>query len=508
MLNILKSVIGVKLTDLDDFIREIGTAKKEFKAARNGSIVERAAGGIFQFPILISDDIPINAASILSQSIEIEYANLLTIGISLNPKVKINDLDDAAYIKKIHTNIKKLESALPYSVTDCEYDEDTAILEATINNIITDDIPSVIESKLKLGNREANKDYYESQGAFFKSRHKKKKDILAKASTEPIQDIVTDIKSPNVVSEIEPVQEIPADNASSQDDETNATSNQTFAQDDADEAKAILDRAEKLMNDSTKFQKDKIKSEKKLRKEITKKANIGPTTFDAKKYSYEKVNDLQPYPVEIKLQIEQKDGTLYGNISTVICGIKAHLHPITRKHILDTLPGIMDDSNLFIKVIRWTTGEIKFFKDVFLNIDRAKLDAISTSEKKTDTGGRWLTTLKQRARTSKIERHVNITGNSAQAIPNGTLILSKQNVNMLKSTSGFDILDPKTAKTIADKLFLINIIILDESTDTVHIIKPETDVDFHKQSLSTLKSKVNASQDAALTKELRKIITR
>lgn len=109
---------------LSDVIDGIKSARKSvdnavsgFNDARNEiipnarTIAGRSLDGTLQFPMLISDTIPIDSAATLARIMERVYASFVQTVISMNSTIDISsDKTPAEFLKRFHRNVKKLES--------------------------------------------------------------------------------------------------------------------------------------------------------------------------------------------------------------------------------------------------------------------------------------------------------------------------------------------------------------------------------------------------------------
>ena len=77
------------------------------------------------------------------------------------------------------------------------------------------------------------------------------------------------------------------------------------------------------------------------------------------------INDAEENPVE----------------TSMVIGVKAKIYPINSADVMERLYSRNQDNNGFLKLVRATTREISFFKDFVFAIDKAKIDALSSSRR-------------------------------------------------------------------------------------------------------------------------------
>jgi hypothetical protein len=455
----------LKIKEIQGLIKD--NPYKDGKASTS-SVVARSAGSTLQFPIIITDDINVAAADIIRGMDEIENAGLTGQAILMNQNIKADELNNNEFIKKIHRNVKTLESVFDPIMLDCECVTEEAITGNMINQVLFgESVTPTIMSKLT---NESRRSLYSS-------------------------DVPRGFE--HLFATFEDGEKINNDNRDEYD----------------------IDDGEKNKRDKGKIKLKKVGDDKdgltvgktldrqeqdEIEKDMSKKY-AGKNPQDS--YSYEKLNQMQPYPLPIRVFSTTETGDFTRPVDVVI-GIKSVLHPIKRKNLVDALPRTLDDSSAIMKFIRWTSGELKFFKDILLGVDENKADAIDISKRKGDAGANWLVTLKNAAR--KRDLFISTQGKIMKdqaIIPNATLVVSQATVDEMKARHGWDLSDVGTVKKLAKKLFLMKFIIIDLGSNMMKIIHPETDPDFDTMSLGTVQTKVDKSEDAGLLRELRKVIS-
>ena len=92
-----------------------------------------------------------------------------------------------------------------------------------------------------------------------------------------------------------------------------------------------------------------------------------------------KANEIVPTMMVVNF-VNMVDGVEKVESSMVI-GVKAKIYPINSEDMMERLYSKNQDRNGFLKLIRATTREISFFKDFIFAIDKAKIDALSSSRR-------------------------------------------------------------------------------------------------------------------------------
>lgn len=91
-----------------DLINRLDTATGKFQPGqRKGSIVKAAQGNVFEFPVFISNSIPIDYATAVTSLLEQVYATYLQMAISINPVVDADSVKNGLQFANLKTNTNK-----------------------------------------------------------------------------------------------------------------------------------------------------------------------------------------------------------------------------------------------------------------------------------------------------------------------------------------------------------------------------------------------------------------
>lgn len=213
--------------------------------------------------------------------------------------------------------------------------------------------------------------------------------------------------------------------------------------------------------------------------------NIDVTTYDDMK-AYADTISKQILPGDIKKANELMPTTLLVNykyvdpahpelgpvdICSVVIGVKTKLYYTDSADMINHIVSKTNDKNWITQFFRGTTREISFLKDFVLAIDRAKIDAMSMSNKGTSSSA-WKA-LERRASGSKLRR---ATGNSAGAVSAiTTLLISKEEVELIKRTKSIDIERVSVAKNLMEGYNLLGICIADDSLEVAKFMFDDGD---------------------------------
>lgn len=202
---------------------------------------------------------------------------------------------------------------------------------------------------------------------------------------------------------------------------------------------------------------------------------------------YKKANELMPTPLTVNFQVKEKNGD-NTVISGATVGIKSKLYPISSKDIVDHIgEKVQAKTNWLVNFFRATTRETSFFRDFLLAIDKAKIDAMSLSDRKSSTDKMWKV-LERRALRSRFKSALN-DANSAAAIT--TLVLSQEEVEYLRKHNNVDIEHISNVVGLFESLNLMCIVIVDETLEVAKFIYDENDPMWETISFTHLERESN-----------------
>jgi hypothetical protein len=139
------------------------------------------------------------------------------------------------------------------------------------------------------------------------------------------------------------------------------------------------------------------------------------------------------------------------------------MHPVTSEEMVTNVVGACKNNSKIFNFIRWTTGEISFFKDFLLNMQEIKDDVFNRSS----GSSAWWITLKRRRALAKIK---NLTFTPGHLLPNATLVMSIDETEFIKSEYGFDLMDTSFADKVMKQYFLLSLVIVDNSSMIAHFL--------------------------------------
>lgn len=220
-----------------------------------------------------------------------------------------------------------------------------------------------------------------------------------------------------------------------------------------------------------------------------------------------KINQMDPWMIQVTFRVKADDGSL-DSIIPFLIGVKGVMHAVRARDLQDDLYGIVTGNNKGLQKIRYKTGEISFI-DYMFNASQLKKDAM----KNIDHNKRWVNNLKRLAelanlKGSSFKQIVELLNKGDVPIPNATLILTREDVQDLKDTSGVDINKLNVARTLLKNLFLISIIIVNIEDQTMKILYGNMSSDWQIQSMATIQADNARAMNSEVSREMEKIVNK
>lgn len=195
-----------------------------------------------------------------------------------------------------------------------------------------------------------------------------------------------------------------------------------------------------------------------------------------------KANELMPTMVTIKFVAPHtRKETL------AVIGVKARLQYVSSEDMINRIIAKNDDNSGLFGFIKATTGQISFWKDFVFALDKAKLDTKSTS---TGVSNPIWKLLEKRAIKSKFKRWTNSI-NDASAIT--TMIISKEEVDMLKKEERISLDKASNINKIMEAYNLMCVVIVDETLEKALFLYDDGSKDFEAISFTKLQRDENSS---------------
>jgi len=388
-----------ELIDLTKLVKDsnINTEELMSRMASKQSIAKMTKDAILQFPVLVSNTLSLDTVTTLNKALERQYSSFVMVATDLI-SVQKNGRDATAFLRFIHQN------TMPGSPANYHI-EKTGIQQTFYNSVMKEDMQLC---------EDMNDFKYKSLGL--------RQESANSASLKTRMNILTEAKD-------------------EEDKNFEREKIQTKFENDVELArmKSTADLASSKM------------------KENYKKATNQDFTAKLKDNDVKKSNELVPTLLEVTLQFRDPGSDAVIK-QTFTIGIKTVCHPVSSDDIIYNVSQAFTGKKLFLKFIRWTTGEIKFFRDFLFNIDTIKKNIMQERKQVP-----WWSALRNRA---TYNRTIANLFKDSKLLPNATIVLTTDEAEVIKSTTGIDIFkDSGRVQKVMQDLSLLGLVIVNESSE-------------------------------------------
>ena len=446
------------LKDIVDTIKDISVIAKTATNRNNAdskSIAKKAKEGILQFPAICSNSIEIDRLQNICKALEKQYASFVQVAYTLDPVAVFNGKKGSSnvtdYIRKFHNNTGSVSFADVINVAVDTIDRAMESYEffelenTVLECLLLDGTSNEVISKNILGLKPYLEGFNETTV----------NDMCKPLLRGMIENTLTEAVDPRISDAARNARRgIPREKV---DPETSSAVSMLAVQTGG----CIPER---VLQDN----------------------------------DVRKSNELVPTTMRLRVNAMDSNGTLNGYVEFVI-GIKVTIHPVSSVEVVNNLSGVGRDK--FFNFIRWTSGEISLFRDLLFNIDQIKTDALNNNARGGGSG--WWATLRRMKAQSNIIRRFG----GKSIIPNATIVVNMEEVEVIKAKTGVDLLNPVVAKKMMNQYLLLGFVIVDASTESVHFLF-DSEVDYQVNSFNGLKREAQNGSNNADFKEMMKMINR
>lgn len=377
------------------------------------SIADRASEGILQFPLIASESLDISTIQMVAKACERQYASFMEIVLTMNPEVVGSNVDIADYLHQFHQNV----------TTDRPF---RGLRDRTTINMDSYTVEiTPIEGNMKMYEQYAH--------------------TLKPFIDDFVVESLNSKYSPSLRNNVKVV--IPLKEASTKGKTHEHKSRRSVTNNISTNNYNIRDSGSQKMYRRV---EDLVPRNILLDNDVKKANELVPTTLH----------------VRIIRRADENSGE--ANYLDFIIGIKAMIHPVPSEEMIDNLVDAANNKDNIFNFIRWTSGEISFFKDFIFKINDIK----KTVSKVAGGASPWWLTLKTRSAKANMMRPV-----ANKLLPNSSFIISNEEVDYIKANFGHDLKNRRTARKIIDEYFLLGFIIVDTASEVVYIMY-ENDPDF------------------------------
>lgn len=257
----------------------------------------------------------------------------------------------------------------------------------------------------------------------------------------------------------------------------------------------MLDRQQRADSDAQKYAIDRERLQQQQSSDY--RQHLGKQLLDT---DVKKANELQPTLMVVR--INQVSGSSESPLlvpTDVVIGVKAKVYKIDSNEIINRLVTKSRDKNWLMKLIKASTREISFFRDLVFAIDKAKIDAKHSASK--GSTAKIFKLLERRSSKSKFLRRLGL-GNTAAAI--STIHITKEEVDLIKKISNIDLSKARTIRPLMEAYNLMSFVYTDESEEVAYFIY-DTGDDMYE--VTTFGSLERESSDG-MTKKIINLMTK
>lgn len=478
---------GISFSGTDKFnkLKKSGSTLLTSKnLTKINSLKGKARGSIAQYPVLVSENINPKLVPIITNALEVEYSSLVWLVISSTSS--FNSGDSASVIKQFHN----VQGGLTESTFLCGVDSTHQLYEA--NKELLESYEDTFNMKT------LNESYYtgslmeylaEAKGSnpHHNSDSAKQKEFEMKVKEHQMKVDDSKRKQKEFEMKVDDNRRKEQEFANKQTKFKQDQEDQLYSQrmtrvkDALGTAKDTLDIATSVSREidrkrDFKMSKKKFDDDQAQRNYMAGKAEVLTTMRDLNK-----VNDLHPTILNIEVNFREPE-TKTVVTKKLSIGVKCVSHLLKSDDIQYYLTKASYKNSGLLKLVKWTTGEIKFWKDLVFNLDDLKMSIIQNRKNRYNKN--YFANLEFIAKASK---QAVLTGAKTSNLPSAitTLVISKTDVDNIKYKDGINLLaNPEYLKKIFNAYYLLNILIVDESLDVIYSYDQFTNT-IHRQPFSS-----------------------
>lgn len=489
----------------------------------NRSIIARSRNSVLQFPVYVSQSIPVNAATVIAKMFDRVYASFVQSALAMHPVINEDEANNLLFMKDFHTNITEATKAIineyyrPIDDIDAMMQESIFYQKEVAPNVVLEcawvpasDMQLIAESKRCV---------HDPLTGFTYLMEDAKKTV-----TKKVEDKVLDHDDLSTVAKQYTGKEDSSEAIRQFVDDVKLYDLYINAKNDPEKAAKFRDLEKKDPQAWDRLQDIVDKDNKRDQAILSKYKYVdGRVVYNTSShttsvaYDYTKamdapallrdgdikrINSLTPWTIRAGFHVKSANGTPGYDVNFVI-GVKSVMHMIDPKDLGAELRDLIMGNERSLQKVRYKTGELNFMNYMF-NIEGLKRDAT----KRLNKNSRWINTLKRLADLQSKSGGMKMFNTSSANIPNATLILTHQDVTNMANVSGIDISEVANAKRLARSLFLIAIGIIDTTAGTFSVLFPDRDDDWDVQSLASLDAEVSKTDNSKLMNELNRIVNR
>lgn len=146
----------------------------------------------------------------------------------------------------------------------------------------------------------------------------------------------------------------------------------------------------------------------------------------------------------------------------VLVGIKVHVDRVSAMDMINDIYNCIINKRKFLKFVKWISGEEKSLADLLFGFKELRTDALSS---RNSSAGKWTSAFRRRKRW----KDISVPYLMKSYTPNGTVVLTMNEVQFIRDEYGLDIMRPDHIKMLMDSSFLLGFVILDQANEIVYV---------------------------------------
>ena len=457
-----ETVVADIFETLRDGIKLVGdTVNPKTAKVRNARSIARATSGLtLAFPVICSNTLPLETATMIAKAIERKNVALLQMAFSAYNIT--SDSDAISHLSKFHQNLNLGKMDL-----DSFMDAMESLSESS--NIYPNEIAAIKEDCKRNLNFILDDSINERSLLEYSEIH-----------TMGRESIIYEAPRPKDLS----------GNPLSDDDMEDMAYDNTGIGHSKEDIRWYYDQKNK--EEKQKLDTIKVNNDARDKYRQASQNKNDQFTKQLLPSDVKKANEMQPTLMIVNFYVNEKDRDL--NVAQqFVCGVKSKLYAIDSSDIINKIITKHVDSDVLLKLVKVSTREISFVKDFLLGIDDAKLDSLSKSRK--GSGSTLFKALERRALKGKVRRSLRLE-NSAKAI--STLVISSEEAEELRKYENIDVMNPRTIVPIMEKLNLLYFVVVDTIGESVNMLT-DGETEYESYSFTAIERE---SGDAAYKKAI------
>lgn len=452
--------------DIYDVINDVKDYDEiEWMRKRNntGSIARRASNLVLVFPVITSTSLSIQTATIISKAIERKCVSLLQILFSAMQLSEVDNMYD--YLKQFHTNLD-----LRSGMTLDDFIDAIDVLASEGAITITDkDVYEAVKEDMRNINFYLSEKYNERSVNDFRVR----KNIYGESAAVLSEETWHSAPGKNMQN----VQNAAPANA--------AASNNPPAGNAGGNNNGKSPLANRLAQHSNNARGGNGGGGRSSGNSVIRATNdVDFFRYQLTQADINKANELMPTTMIVNFIATQNGQKIE---TSGVIGVKAKLYPVDSMDIVTRISSKYKDSNGLFNLVRASTREISFFRDLAFAIDKAKIDAINMARE--SNNAKIFKVLERRAAKNRFSTLLK----KNDASPITSLVISQEEVEYLKKYNDLDMEKSFVTRSILDKYNLMDVVIADESLETAKFLFDDGDSVFETLTFDSLEKEAKDS---------------